>query len=77
MGHDPGSSEGNVKKRDFRHFLRIWQTLHSVFLKEESFSLRFHFQFMASPRENTDAGDADVDVSTSDEEMDLELRVFS
>ena len=38
-------SEGVLKKRDFRHFWLIWQTLHPVFLKEESFFFQFHFQY--------------------------------
>ena len=31
---------------------------------------------MASPRENTDAGDSDFDMSTSEEEIDSESESF-
>ena len=63
---------GCLKKRDFS----LSGKLYTLFFeKRRVFPSGFTFN-MASPRENTDAGDSDFDISTSEEETDSEL-VFS
>ena len=74
VGQDHGSSEGVLKNVIFATF-SIWQTFHSVFLKRRVFPSGFTFN-MASPCENTDAGDSDFDMSNSEEEIDSESECF-
>ena len=67
---------GGVKKNVIFATFSLSGKLNTLFFeKRRVFPSGFTFN-MASPRENTDAGDSDFDMPTSEEEIDSESESF-